>query len=136
MKAGLALLFLAVAVLANNFLELYLATRAAVEPRTTLGRTLSDRVDSFLRQLSPAARAALAQKLIATTSDRNVRLAIEDQATTGSYYQGTGTLLEEQLRTAGFNGEHLQAEKDRVILKATLIYLKTLHPILVRVIWK
>ena len=136
LKAGLALLFLAAAVLANNFLELYLATRAAVEPRTTLGRTLSDRVDSFLRQLSPAARAALAQKLIATTSDRNVRLAIEDQATTGSYYQGTGARLEEQLRAAGFNGEHLQAEKDRVILKATLIYLKTLHPVLVRVIWK
>jgi hypothetical protein len=136
MKAGLALLFLAAAVLANNFLELYLATRAAVEPRTTLGRTLSDRVDSFLTQLSPAARAALAQKLIATTSDRSVRLAIEDQAATGSYYRGTGALLEEQLRAAGFNGEHLQAEKDRVILKATLVYLKTLHPILVRVIWK
>jgi hypothetical protein len=134
-KAGMAILFLAAAVLANNFLELYLATRAAVEPRTTLGRTLSDRVDSFLRQLSPAARAALAQKLIASTSDRNVRSAIEDQATTGSYYQGTGALLEKQLRAAGFNGEHLQAEKDLVILKATLIYLKTLHPILVRVIW-
>jgi hypothetical protein len=135
MKAGLALLFLVAAVLGNNFLELYLATRAAVEPRTTLGRTLSDRVDSFLRQLSPPARAALAQKLIATTSDRSVRLAIEDQATIGSYYQGTGALLEEQLRTAGFDGEHLQAEKDRVILKATLLYLKTFHPILVRVIW-
>ena len=136
MKAGMALLFLAAAVLANNFLELYLATRAAVEPRTTLGRTLSDRVDSFLRQLSPAARAALAQKLIATSSDRNVRLAIEDQAKAGSYYRGTGALLEEQLQAAGFNGEHLQAEKDRVILKATLIYLKTLHPVLLRVIWK
>ena len=135
MNAGLALLFLAAAVLANNFLELYLATLAAVEPRTTLGRTLSDRVDTFLTQLSPAARAALAQKLIAITLDRNVRLAIEDQATTGSYYQGTGALLEEQLRAAGFNGEHLQAEKDRVILKATITYLKTLHPILVRVIW-
>jgi hypothetical protein len=135
-KAGLALLLLAAAVLGNNFLEFYLATRAAVEPRTTLGRTLSDRVDSFLTQLSPGARAALARKLIATTPDRNVRLAIEDQATTGSYYQGTGAQLEEQLRAAGFNGEHLQAEEDRIILKATLIYLKTLHPVLLQVIWK
>jgi hypothetical protein len=135
-KAGLALLFLAAAVLGNNFLELYLATRAAVEPRTTLGRTLSDRVDSFLTQLSPAARAALAQKLIATTSDRNVKLAIEDQAATGSYYQGTGARLEEQLRAAGLTGEHLQADKDRIILKATLSYLKTLHPVLLQVIWK
>jgi hypothetical protein len=136
LKAGLALLFLAAAVLGNNFLELYLATRAAVEPRTTLGRTLSDRVNSFLKQLSPATRAALAQELIVTTPDRNVRLAIEDQATTGSYYQGTGARLEEQLRAAGLSGEHLQAEKDRIILKATLIYLKTLHPVLLQVIWK
>jgi hypothetical protein len=136
LKAGLAFLLLAAAILANNFLERYLATRAAVEPRTTLGRTLSDRIDSFLRQLSPAARAELAQKLIVTTSDRNLRLAIEDQATIGSYYQGTGARLEEQLQAAGFQGEHLQAEKDRVILKATLIYLKTLHPILLQVIWK
>jgi hypothetical protein len=45
-------------------------------------------------------------------------------------------IFEGQLRAEGFNGEHLQAEKDRVILKATLIYLKTLHPVLVRVIWK
>jgi len=29
-------------------LELYLAARIGVEPRTTLGRTLSDRIDSFL----------------------------------------------------------------------------------------
>jgi hypothetical protein len=136
LQAGLALLFLGAAVLANNFLELYLATRTAVEPRTTLGRTLSDRIDSFLIQLSPAARAELAQRLIPTTSDRNVRLAIEDQAMTGSYYQGTGAILEEQLRAEGFNGEHLQAEKDRVILKATLIFLKTLHPTLLGVIWK
>jgi hypothetical protein len=136
LKAGLALLFLAAAVLSNHFLELYLATRVAVEPRTTLGRTLSDRIESFLAQLGPAEREELAQKLIATTSDRNVKLAIEDQATTGSYYQGTGASLEQQLRATGFNGEHLQAEKDRVILKATLLYLKTLHPVLVRVIWK
>jgi hypothetical protein len=136
LKAGLALFFLAAAVLSNHFLQLYLATLTAVEPRTTLGRTLSDRIDSFLLQLSPEARAELAQKLIAATPDRNVRLAIEDQATTGSYYQGTGAILEDQLRAEGFNGEHLQAEKDRVILKATLIYLKTLHPVLVRVIWK
>jgi hypothetical protein len=136
LKAGLALLFFAAALLANHFLELYLATRAAVEPRTTLGRTLSDRIDSFLTQLSPAARAELAQRLVSATSDRNVRLAIEDQAMTGSYYQGTGAVLEEQLQAEGFNGEHLQAEKDRVILKATLIYLTTLHPTLMRVIWK
>jgi hypothetical protein len=136
LKAGLALILLAVAVCSNTFLELYLATRVGVEPRTTLGRTLSDRIDSFLTHIKPAERAGLAEELTATTSDRNVRLAIQDQATIGSFYKGTSAILDEQLRAEGFTGEHLQAEKDRVILKATLIYLKTLHPVLVRVIWK
>jgi hypothetical protein len=136
LKAGLALILLSVAVCANNFLELYLATRVGVEPRTTLGRTLSDRIDSFLTQIKPAERAELAQELSATTSDRNVRLAVQDQATIGSFYNGTSAILEEQLQAEGFSGEHLQAEKDLVILKATLIYLKALHPVLMRVIWE
>ena len=86
--------------------------------------------------MRPDERDALAQQLAATTPDRNVSLAIQDQATIGSFYKGTDAILEKQLRAVGFNGEHLQAEKDRVMLKATLIYLKTLHPDLVRVIWK
>jgi hypothetical protein len=136
LKAGLALILLFVAVSSNNLLELYLATRIGVEPRTTLGRTLSDRVDSFLRQVRPTERAGLVEKLAATTSDRNVRMAIQDQAAFGSFYKGTSSILEEQLRAEGFNGEHLQAEKDRVILKTTFLYLETLHPVLVRVIWE
>jgi hypothetical protein len=134
-QASLALIVLFMAVLSNGFLGFYLATRAGVEPRTTLGRTLSDRIESFLTRISPAERTGLAQGLAATTSDRNVKLAIQDQATTGSYYNGTGAILEEQLRAEGLKGEQLQAEKDRVILKATLSYLKTLHPALMRVIW-
>jgi len=136
LTASLALVSLSVAVFSNNLLELYLATRAGVEPRTTLGRTLSDRIDSFLTQLKPAERVGLAQELAAKTSDHNVRLAVQDQATAGSFYKGTNILLERQLQTEGFTGEHLQAEKDRVTLKASLVYLKTLHPVLVRVIWR
>src|SRR5260370_38668837 len=77
LKAGLAFILLAVAVCSNTFLELYMATRVGVEPRTTLGRTLSDRIDSFLTQIKPAEGAGLAEELTATTSDRNVRLAIQ-----------------------------------------------------------
>jgi hypothetical protein len=136
LKAGLALVLLAVAVFSNNFFQLYLASRVGVEPRSTLGRTLSDRVESFLTQISPEERAELAQQLAAATSDRNVRLAILDQATNGSFYKGTSVILEKQLRAEGFDGEHLEAEKDRVMLSATIFYLKTLHPVLVRLIWK
>jgi hypothetical protein len=135
-KSGLALALLFVALFSNNTLEYYLAIRVGIEPRTTLGRTLSDRIDSFLMEIEPADRVGLAQKLAATTSDRNVSLAIQDQATIGSFYNGTDVMLEKQLRFEGFTGEHLQAEKDRVVLKATLIYLKTLHPALVLAIWK
>ena len=133
-KASLALILLFVAMFSNSFLELYLATRLGVKQRTTLGRTLSDRIDSFLTQITPAERTEFAQEIAATTSDRNVRLAIQDQATIGSFYKGTSDMLEEQLRAEGLNGEHLRAEKDRVILKGTLIYLSSLHPVLVQVI--
>jgi hypothetical protein len=136
LKAGLGLIFLSVAVVSNSFFQLYLASRVGIEPRTTMGRVLSDRIDSFLAQIRPAERAELAQELAAKTSDHNVRLAIQDQATFGSFYKGTSAMLEEQLRAEGFNGEHLQAEKDGLILKSALIYLKTLHPVLVRVVWK
>jgi hypothetical protein len=136
LKAGLAAVLLSVAMFSNGFLRFCIATRVGVVPRTTLGRTLSDRIDSFLTQIRPAEAARLSQQLAATTSDHNVRLAIQDQATIGSFYKGTNLMLEKQLQAEGFSGEHLQAEKDRVMLKAALIYLETLHPVLLRVIWK
>src|SRR5262249_1407289 len=102
----------------------------------TLGPTLSDCINSFLTQIRPAERAKLGQELAATTSDQNARLAILDQATIGSFYKGTNAILEKQLKAEGFAGEHLQAVKDRAMLKATLAYLETLHPVLLRVIWK
>ena len=67
LKACLGLVLLSVAVFSNNFLELYLASRVALEPRTTLGSTLSDRIDSFLAQITPTERAELAQRLAADT---------------------------------------------------------------------
>lgn len=135
-KAGMALVLLWVAVSSNSLLELRLAKIAGVEPRTTLGRTLSDRIDSFLAKIEPEERTRLAQKLAATTSDKNVRLAIEDQAVIGSFYKGTDVALERQLTELGFSGEHLEAEKDRIILSATLAYLGTLHPVLLDTIWR
>ena len=135
LKAAIALVVLLASILSNNLLELCLAKKVGVEPRTTLGRTLSDRIDSFLAKLGPAERTSLAEKLTAVTSNRNVRLAIEDQATVGSFYHGTNDVLERQLTEIGLRGEVLEAEKDRVILSATLSYLKTLHPVLIATIW-
>lgn len=136
LKAGLAVVLLAVALFSNSYLNRYIANWAGIEPRTTLGHTLSDRIDSFLAQIGPVERAKLGQELAATTSDHNARLAILDQATIGSFYKGTNVILEEQLKAEGFAGEHLQAVKDRAMIKATLAYLETLHPVLLRVIWK
>jgi hypothetical protein len=135
-KTGTALVLLWVAVSSNSLLELRLAKIAGVEPRTTLGRTLSDRIESFLAKIEPDERTSLAKKLAAATSDRNVRLAIEDQATIGSFYKGTDMTLARQLTESGFSGEHLEAEKDRIILIATLDYLRTLHPVLLETIWR
>ena len=135
-KALLALVIFGAAVFSNKLFQFYLAKQAGVEPRATVGQTLSDRIDSFLAQLKPGERLKLSEKLCLMTSDQNVRFAIQDQATIGSFYKGTDQALEKQLSDTGWSGERLQAEKDRVTLESSLIYLRTLHPVLVQSIWK
>jgi hypothetical protein len=106
------------------------------EYRSTLGRTLSDRIGTFLEKLSFSDRLRLAQDLSAKTSDPALRMAIESQAKVGSFYEGSAQVIGDYLVLSHIPAAKIAAERDRVILGATTRYLMTLHPVLVGVIWQ
>ena len=106
------------------------------EYRSTLGRTLSDRIGTFLDKLSSSDRLRLAQDLCAKTSDPALRMAIESQAKVGTFYKGSAQAIADYLVQTHVPAAKISAERDRVVLGATTRYLMTLHPVLVRVIWR
>ena len=106
------------------------------EYRSTLGRTLSDRIGAFLDTLSIGDRLRLAQELCAKTSDPAVRMAIELQATEGPFYKGTGQTIADYLVSAHWPAAKIGAARDRIMLSATVRYLMTMHPALIAVIWR
>jgi hypothetical protein len=106
------------------------------EYRSTLGWTLSDRVQSFLNRLPSTERLRLARDLSAKVYDPQVRLAIESHASLGSYYQGTGQVIAEELGRSGVPPARIGVERDRIILAAAMSYLMTAHPVLIRAIWE
>jgi hypothetical protein len=105
------------------------------EYRSTLGWTLSDRVQSFLDKLPGTDRLQLARDLSARTSDPLVQVAIEAHATVGSFYEGTAQVISNELVKSGIAPARIGAERDRIILAATKSYLMTAHPVLLRTIW-
>lgn len=132
---GLALLLGIVAVGANIGIARFLIAAVHDDYRSTLGRTLSDRVDRFLDHLSQTDRVRLAQAVSARTNDPHVQYAIGSQAVVGSYYNGTNLRIADELERSGVPLAKIGSESDRVILEATMLYLKTLHPMLLREIF-
>ena len=106
------------------------------EYRSTLGRTLSDRIGTFLDKLSSSDRLRLAQDLCAKTSDPALRMAIGSQAKVGSFYKGSAQVIADYLVQTNVPAAKISAERDRIVLGATTRYLMTLHPVLVWVIWQ
>jgi hypothetical protein len=106
------------------------------EYRSTLGRTLSDRIATFLDKLPAKARLELAQDLATRTTNPEIKIAILAQATTGSFYQGSFQIIADQLSRLAPLGTNIAAKRDRVILAACMRYLLTMHPLLIKVIWQ
>jgi hypothetical protein len=104
--------------------------------RSTLGRTLSDRIATFLDKLPVKERLQLARDLAAKTTNPGVKIAILAQAKDGSFYQGSSLTVAEQLGRLTPPGTNIAAERDRVVLAACMRYLMTLHPLLIKVIWQ
>jgi hypothetical protein len=132
---GVALLVGVAIVELSNFTAKSMIAAFHDEYRSTLGWTLSDRVQSFLDKLPDADRLQLARDLSARTSDPLVQVAIEAHATVGSFYQGTAQVISNELVKAGIAPARIGAERDRIILAATKSYLMTAHPVLLRTIW-
>jgi hypothetical protein len=105
------------------------------EYRSTLGRTLSDRIGTFLNTLSASDRLRLADDLCRKTSDPAVRMAIESQAKVGTFYEGGAQALADYLILTRVPAAKMSAERDRIVLAATTRYLMTMHPALIAVIW-
>jgi hypothetical protein len=120
----------------NRGITQILITSVHDEYRSTLGRTLSDRIATFLDELSGKERLELAQELAAKTTNPEVKIAILAQAKDGSFYQGSSLTVAEELNRLAPPGTNIVAERDRVVLAACMSYLLTLHPILIKVIWE
>jgi hypothetical protein len=133
---GLAVMAWALALFLNAAFAHLVAQAAHVEPRTTLGRTLSDRVKTFLDACTPGERKLIAERVAAKVSDPMIKEAIMDQAVIGSFYDGTGKSVAQRLIAKGYNGEDLGVRTDRVILQVSLAYYRSFHPKLLGVIWR
>ena len=133
---GSALVVGAIAIGLNDWLAKSMIVAFHDEYRSTLGWTLSDRVQSFLDRLPSKERLQLARNLSATVVDPQVQLAIEAHATVGSFYQGTAQVIAEGLHRSGVPPARIAVECDRIILAATKSYLMTAHPTLIRTIWE
>jgi hypothetical protein len=120
----------------NRGIAQLLITSVHDDYRSTLGRTLSDRIATFLDQLPPKKRLQLAEDLAAGTTDPKIKIAILAQATAGSFYQGSSLTLAKQLSLLAPPGTNIAAERDRVVLAACTRYLLTAHPLLINVIWQ
>jgi hypothetical protein len=108
---------------------------SAIE-RPTDGAAFSNRFETVISQLSPTEKADFLATALAMTSDPNVRLAIEAQFKFGSYHLGGAQVIEHALAEQGSSGEELQAERDRIILRATLCLYRATPPKLFEIIAK
>jgi hypothetical protein len=117
-------------------LVFFLCRQFSVIERPTDGATFSDRFGTLVARLSPAENADLLARGLAMTSEPNVRLAIEAQFKFGSYHLGGDKVIERALAEQGSSGEELQAERDRIISRATKCLYQTMHPKLFGIIAK
>jgi hypothetical protein len=118
----------------EDSLVAYLSHRFNVIKHPTFGVTFSDRIATWISLLSGEEKDRLLVRVEALTADANTRLAIESQIKLGPYHMGTDRVIRRALEEEGFPKEKIQAETDRVILRATICFYETLDPGLVWVI--
>jgi hypothetical protein len=100
--------------------------------RQMQGRTLCERIGSFLDPLSSGEKEQAAHRAAGYTQDPEVRLAIDSLATVGTYYTGSNAVIAQTVQRRGLSGEKLQAEVDRITLEATICFYRTFDWRLIR----
>jgi len=95
--------------------------------RSSVGRTMSGRIATWVDRLSPEQKQSLLGSVQRFTNDPLVSLAIQFQINIGSYDKGTGEALTVALKERGFQGETLLAEQDQLILQSSLCFYRTFN---------
>ena len=138
--AAIALVLSGVSLSIERFTVARLCEHFAVVVRPIVGQALSDRIGSFLDRLPPEERRRVAQRAAGTVREADPQRAatvahtVEALVTVGTYHHGTLLVIGDELARRGFSGEALNAERDRIILDATMAYYRTRDPRLVRLV--
>ncbi len=133
---SLAVLLAGGALLINLTLASWLIRSVGDEFRTITGIALSARIEGFLRKLPPAKRRDLAEKLASREENAVVRAAIFSLVNVGSFEHGSDKVIQQALRAAGYPEQKIRSESERIITRASLAYLRSLHPKLIGAILK
>jgi hypothetical protein len=134
--AGVALL-LSLSVLGTETVIVSTMCRSFnVIQRQMVGRTLCERVGSYLDALSPAEKERVKARVIRPGDSPDLTLAIDSLIRVGTYYQGTNKVISEASSNQQLHGDSLEASVDETALKAALRFYQTLDPRLIRVILK
>jgi hypothetical protein len=134
--AGLALLLSLMVIGTENAIVSTMCRTFNVVQRQMVGRTLCERVGSFLDTLSPAEKEGLKARVIRPGDGPDLTLAIDSLIRVGTYYQGTNKVIAEASSNRQLHGDSLEASVDVTALEAALRFYETLDPRLIRVILK
>jgi hypothetical protein len=132
--AGLALGLSVACLLTEQAFVTAMCNHFGIVQRRTMGRTLSDRIGSYLDSLKPEAKERAAQRAGSLTTDPDVRAAITAFKDIGTYHKGTDEFIAQFLRKRGLTGESLEVERDRITLEGVVCYYQTWDPKLIQII--
>ena len=117
---------------AEKVVSKVLCHQFGIVERSSVGRTMSGRIATWVDRLSTDQKQALLNSVQRLTDDPLVSLAIQLQIDIGSYDKGTGEALATALQERGFQGEKLLAEKDQLILQSSLCFYRTFNAGLIK----
>jgi hypothetical protein len=134
--AGVALLLSLLVLGTENAIVSTMCRTFNVIQREMVGRTLCERVGSFLNALSPAEKEQVKARVIRPGDAPDLALAIDSLIRVGTYYQGTNKVIAKASNNQQLHGDSLEASVDETALRAALRFYETLDPRLIRVILK
>jgi len=132
--AGLALGLSILCLFTEQTFVTAMCNHFGVVQRRTMGRTLSDRIGSYLDSLKAEDKERTAQRAASFTNDSDVKAAIGAFKDIGTYHKGTDEFIAQFLRKRGLSGESLEVERDRITLEGVMCYYRTLDPKLIEII--
>ena len=134
--ASIALVFSTMSLGIEQSIVSALCQHFGLVKRPMQGRTLCERIGSFLDPLSIGEKEQVAHRAAGHTKDREVRLAIDSLTTIGTYYAGSSAAIAQMVQRRGLSGDKLQAEVDRITLEAAICFYLTFDSRLIQKIVK